>query len=89
MARNADGTGTFYRKPDIIHIEKSDTPTDSISWMSPRVIAECTTQGWKPSIHLVKTLHTKVYLVFLDQPWRHFILALSVVKEDMRVHFYD
>ncbi|KAI6004882.1 hypothetical protein EDD15DRAFT_2107761, partial [Pisolithus albus] len=28
-------------------------------------------------------------LVFLDQPWRRFVLGLSVVKQQMRVHFYD
>ncbi|KIM60157.1 hypothetical protein SCLCIDRAFT_79973, partial [Scleroderma citrinum Foug A] len=42
-----------------------------------------------PSSCLTKTLHTKVYLVFLDQPWRHFVLALSIVGEQLRVHFYD
>jgi len=40
MPGNADGAGAFYRKLDIILIEKSDTPADSISWMSPKVIAE-------------------------------------------------
>jgi len=89
MPGNADGAGAYCRKPDIILIEKADTPTDSISWMSPKVIAECTNQAWKPSMPLMKTLHTKAYLVFLDQPWRCFVLALSIVKEKMRVHFYD
>ena len=67
----------------------TDTLTDCISWMSPKVLAECTNQAWKPSIPLVKTLHTKAYLVLLDQPWRRFVLAVSIVKQDIRVHFYD
>jgi len=89
MPGNADGTGAYCCKPDIILIEKADTPTDSILWMSPKVIAECTNQAWKPSMPLMKTLHTKAYLVFLNQPWRHFVLALSIVKEEMCVHFYN
>lgn len=89
MPGNVDGAGAFHRKPDLILVEKSDALTDSISWMSPKVIAECTSQAWKPSLALVKTLHTKAYLVLLNQPWRRFVLALSIVKQDIRVHFYD
>jgi len=57
--------------------------------MSPKVIAEYSSQVWTPSSRLTKTLHTKAYLVFLDQPWRRFVLALSIMGEQLRVHFYD
>jgi len=57
--------------------------------MSPKVITEYTSQVWKPSIALVKTLHTKAYLVLLNQPWRWFVLALSIVKQDIQIHFYN
>jgi len=91
MPGNVEGAGTFHHKPDLILIEKSDALTDTISWMSPKVIAKYTSQVWKPSIALVKTLHTKAYLVLvlLDQPWRWFVLALSIMKQDIRIHFYD
>ena len=89
MPGTVEGAGAFHRKPDLILVEKSDALTDCISWMSPKVLAECTNQAWKPSIPLVKTLHTKAYLVLLDQPWRRFVLAVSIMKQDIRVHFYD
>jgi len=57
--------------------------------MSPKVIAEYSSQGWTPSTRLAKTLHTKAYLVFLDQPWRRFVLGMSIAKQQMRMHFYD
>ena len=57
--------------------------------MSPKVIAKYSSQVWSPSSRLTKTLHTKAYLVFLDQPWRRFVLALSIAGEQLRVHFYD
>ena len=88
MPGNIDGAGAYHCKPDIILIEKSDQVTNSISWMSPTVIAEHS-QSFKPSLPLVKTIHMKVYLIFLDQPWRHFVLALSIAKKELQVHFYD
>ena len=89
MPGNPDGVGAFHHKPDLILIEKSDVPIDSLSWMNPKVIVECTSQGWKPSLPIAKTLHTKVYLIFLDQPWRRFVLGLSIAKEEIQVHFYN
>ncbi|KIM62388.1 hypothetical protein SCLCIDRAFT_119863 [Scleroderma citrinum Foug A] len=79
----------FHHKPNLILVEKLDALTNSISWMSSKVIAKCTSQAWKPSLTLMKTLHTKAYLILLDQPWRWFVLALSIVKQDIQVHFYD
>ena len=89
MPGNPDGTSAFHRKPDLILIDTSDVVVDSLSWMSPKVIAEYTIQAWKPSLPITKTLHTKAYLTFLDQPWRHFVLGLSIAKEDIWVHFFD
>ena len=89
MPGNIDHAGAYHCKPDVILIEKSDQLTDSISWMSPKVITEYMTQPFKPSMPLVKTLHTKAYLIFLNQPWRRFVLALSIAKQELRVHFYD
>ena len=83
MPGNVDGAGAFHRKPDIILVKTSDQPTDSISWMSLQVIVEYTAQSFKPSMSLVKTIHTKVYLIFLDQPWRRYVLALSIAKQEL------
>ncbi|KIM61195.1 hypothetical protein SCLCIDRAFT_122456, partial [Scleroderma citrinum Foug A] len=89
MPGNINRAGAYHCKPNVILVEKSDQLTDSISWMSLKVITEYTTQPFKPSMPLVKTLHTKAYLIFLDQPWRRFVLALSIAKQELRVHFYD
>ena len=89
MPGNIDHAGAYHHKFNVILIEKSDQLTNSISWMSLKVITEYMTQPFKPSMPLMKTLHTKAYLIFLDQPWRCFILALSIAKQELRVHFYD
>jgi len=34
-------------------------------------------------------MDTKAYLVMVDQPWRCFVLGLSLANEELRVHFYD
>ncbi|KIM61613.1 hypothetical protein SCLCIDRAFT_83128, partial [Scleroderma citrinum Foug A] len=39
--------------------------------------------------HIGRTMDTKVYLVMVDQPWRHFVLGLSLANEELWVHFYD
>ncbi|KIK20988.1 hypothetical protein PISMIDRAFT_104836, partial [Pisolithus microcarpus 441] len=93
MPGTVDGAGAYHCKPDLILVESihglNYLPSDSISWMSPKVITKYTGQTWKSSYCLQKTLHTKAYLVLLDQPWRQFVLGLSIVRQQMHVHFYD
>ncbi|KAI6010463.1 hypothetical protein EDC04DRAFT_2610201 [Pisolithus marmoratus] len=92
MPGTIEGAGTYHHKLDMILIEKSETsdcPSNSISWTNLKVIAEYTSQVWKSATHLLKTLHTKAYLIFLDQPWRWFMLGLSIAKWEMHVHFYN
>ncbi|KAI6039432.1 hypothetical protein EDC04DRAFT_2895226 [Pisolithus marmoratus] len=89
MPGTIEGAGTYHHKLDMILIKKSDPPSNSISWTNPKVIAKYTSQVWKSATHLLKTLHMKAYLIFLDQPWRQFMLGLSIVKWEMHVHFYD
>ena len=57
--------------------------------MSPKIIAEYSSQRWKPSTRLTKTLHTKAYLIFLNQPWRRFVLGMLIVKQQICIHFYN
>lgn len=89
MPGNENGAGNFDRHPDLILLESAEYATESISWVSPVVLAEYTSETWKPTMRLTKTLHTKSYLTFLDQPWRRYVLCISICKRDFRVHFYD
>lgn len=83
------GAGAYHRCPDLILIESADQTPGSLSWMSPTVLAEYTSEKWTPGMRLAKTLHTKAYLTLLDQPWRRFVLCMSLCQKEMRVHFYD
>lgn len=83
------GAGAYNRHPDLILIESADQPPGSLSWTSPTALAEYTSEKWSPSMRLAKTLHTKAYLTLLDQPWRRFVLCISLCRNEMRVHFYD
>ena len=34
-------------------------------------------------------MDTKAYLIMVDQPWRCYVLGLSLANEEVCVHFYD
>lgn len=84
-----NGAGAYDRHPDLILLESAEHATEAISWLTPTVLGEYTSEAWKPAMRLSKTLHTKAYLVFLDQPWRRFVLCLSMCRQEMRIHHYD
>ncbi|KAG2746668.1 hypothetical protein P692DRAFT_201806973 [Suillus brevipes Sb2] len=57
----------------------------------PVEIAELTTTSYTPSIPAGKTLDTKAWLIFREQPWRRFVLSLSFSNNynELCVHVHD
>lgn len=55
------------------------------------VVAELSSTMYSSADRAGKTLDTKAWLVFRDQPWRRFVLFLSFCNEyrELRVHLYD
>jgi hypothetical protein len=80
------GDSLIQRKPDLC---LSDDVT--LQWNNILVVAEMTASTFSLSMPAVKTLDTKAYLVFREQPWRRFVLFLSFTHEhrELRVHLYD
>jgi hypothetical protein len=74
------------RKPDVCLSEHTE-----LRWNTILVVAELTTTSYTPSIPAGKTLDTKAWLVFREQPWRRFILSLSFSNNyrELRVHVHD
>ncbi|KAF8436279.1 hypothetical protein L210DRAFT_3648035 [Boletus edulis BED1] len=83
------GSTGYSRKPDLVLVDNDAMSHDEITWLSPKVIAEYTKETFQPASRIGKTMDTKAYLVLVDQPWRRFILGLSIANCDLRVHFYD
>ena len=83
-------SGGYQRKPDLVLVDEATTMFDEITWQSPKVIGEYTKESFQPAKCLGKTMDSKAYLVFLEQPWRWFVLGLSICSaEELRIHFYD
>ncbi|KAF8440988.1 hypothetical protein L210DRAFT_989535 [Boletus edulis BED1] len=83
------GSTGYSRKPNLVLVDNDAMSHDEITWLSPKVIAEYTKETFQPASRIGKTMDTKAYLVLVDQPWRCFILRLSIANCDLRVHFYD
>ncbi|KAG2050199.1 hypothetical protein BDR06DRAFT_974717 [Suillus hirtellus] len=57
-----------------------------LHWNTILVVAELTTTSYTPSIPARKTLDTKAWLIFREQPWRHFVLSLSFSNNYHELH---
>jgi hypothetical protein len=89
-SKSIPGSSGYNRKPDLVLIDNSALMVDEISWWSPKVLAKYTKESFQPAKYLGKTMDTKAYLTFLEQPWRRFILGLSICNgAELRLHFYD
>ena len=62
---------------------------DEVTWLSPKIVREFTKELFQPAGHLGKTMDTKAYLMFVEQPWRRFVLGLLIANRDLCLHFYD
>ncbi|KAG9311005.1 hypothetical protein JVU11DRAFT_8896 [Chiua virens] len=83
------GSTGFVHKPDLILVNNSDTAHDKVMWFSTKVIAEYMKETYQPALCIRKTMDTKAYLVLVDQPWRCFILRISIANCDLQVHLYN
>ena len=88
-SRCLSGSTGYNRKPDLVLVSNSITSRDEITWLTPKVIGEYSGESFQPASRMGKTMDTKAYLVMVDQPWRRFVLGLSLANEELRVHFYD
>ncbi|KAI6019709.1 hypothetical protein F5J12DRAFT_780815 [Pisolithus orientalis] len=70
-------------------LQGSTVSLDEIMWLSPKVITEYSKESFKPASHLGKMMDTKAYLTLVDQPWRHYVLGLSITDSELQLHFYD
>ncbi|KAG2156557.1 uncharacterized protein EDB93DRAFT_1247266 [Suillus bovinus] len=73
-------------KPDLILSD--DVPA---KWGNIRVSGELTHSTYKPTTQLGKAADTHVYLMMSEQPWRCFVLILSLTDQyrHLRVLMYD
>ena len=85
---SVDDEPHWSQKPDLILLEGSQDG-DPITWRTPRAIGEFTHSRLAVNTTLLKTLHTKAYLLLSSQLWRRYVLALSFADFQMRIHFYD
>jgi hypothetical protein len=83
------GSTEYIRKPNLALIDKGTISHDEITWLSPKVITEYMKETFQPASQLGKTMDTKAYLILVDQPWRQFVLGLSIANSELRVHLYD
>ncbi|KAG1888894.1 uncharacterized protein F5891DRAFT_1199124 [Suillus fuscotomentosus] len=61
------------------------------NWGNIRVSAELTHSSYQPVLRLVKAADGHAYLMLSEQPWRCFVLVLSLTNkyQELRVLFYD
>jgi hypothetical protein len=80
------GDDAVQRKPDLCLSNEVE-----LQWSNILVVAELTSSQYSPAERAGKTLDTKAWLIFREQPWRRFVLCLSFCNEyrELRVHVYD
>ncbi|KAG0703856.1 hypothetical protein DFH29DRAFT_998105 [Suillus ampliporus] len=74
------------RKPDLALLDDVEARWDTI-----KAVCELTSQPYSATSTIGKMLDNKAYLLFRRQPWRQFILLMSMSKKyrELRVHMYD
>ncbi|KAG1836201.1 hypothetical protein DFJ58DRAFT_735127 [Suillus subalutaceus] len=91
LLQSFPSSGTF---PPLWYGLSSTVPVEKhtvLHWNTILIVAELTTTSYTPSIPTGKMHDTKAWLVFREQPWRHFILSLSFSNNyrKLRVHVHD
>jgi hypothetical protein len=74
------------RKPDITLLDDV-----VVRWDTIKTVCELTSQPYEPASTLAKSLDSKAYILLRRQPWRRFVLLLSLCNkyQELRVHLYD
>ncbi|KAI5999845.1 hypothetical protein F5J12DRAFT_784609 [Pisolithus orientalis] len=84
------GSTGYSQKPDLILVNNTPVSLNKIMWLSPKVIAKYSKESFKPASHLGKMMDTKAYLTLVDQPWRCYVLGLSITDSELlQLHFYN
>ena len=83
------GSTGYKQKPDLVLVSSVITSRGEVTWLSPKVVGEYSREPFQPASRIRKTMDTKAYLVMVEQPWRRFVLGLSLANDELRVHFYD
>lgn len=86
-----EGQAKWGRKPDLVLLTDGDVMEDSkmVTWGRIKALGELTAQTLKTNTTLIKSLNTKAYILFCAQPWRRYLLAISVARDELRIHLYD
>lgn len=85
-----DGESHWQRKPDLILIEGTlHDDHNSVTWKTPKAIAEMTESTFSNNKTLLRSLNTKAYILLSSQPWRRYVIALSFAANELRVHYFD
>ncbi|KAG1844885.1 hypothetical protein C8R48DRAFT_780103 [Suillus tomentosus] len=76
----------IHHKPDLALLDDVAARCDTI-----KAVCELTLQPYLPQSTVGKTINSKAYLLLRHQPWRRFVLLLSLTNgyHDLRVHMYD
>ncbi|KAG0694252.1 hypothetical protein DFH29DRAFT_1006511 [Suillus ampliporus] len=74
-----------HRKPDLALLDDVTARWDTI-----KAVCELTSQPYLPQSTVGKTIDSKAYLLLRCQPWRRFVLLLSLTNEyrDLNPNFY-
>ena len=70
-------------------VDNAAIMVDEVTWLSPKVVGEFMKELFQPTGHLGKAMDMKAYLMFVQHPWRRFVLGLSIANKDLCLHFYD
>ena len=76
------GSTGYKRKPDLVLVSSAITLRDEVTWLSPKVVGEYSREPFQPASRIGKTMDTKAYLVMVEQPWRRFVLELSLANDE-------
>ncbi|KAI6030964.1 hypothetical protein F5J12DRAFT_779972 [Pisolithus orientalis] len=84
------GSTGYSQKPSLILVDNTPVSLNEITWLSPKVIAKYSKESFKPASYLGKMMDTKAYPTLVDQPWRCYVLGLSITDSELlQLHFYD
>lgn len=86
-----EGQTRWDRKPDLILLEREDglLNLEKTTWKSIKALGELTSSTFSKSSTLNKSLTTKVYILLCSQPWRRYVLAMSLASDELRIHLFD
>jgi Fungal protein kinase len=80
------GNTQFSIKPDIVFCGQLD-PHDGLAWRNVISFIELTSSAF--SAQLRRNITRKAYAIFMSQPCRRFVIAISIAQQEFRIHLFD